>query len=129
MDDFDRAMHVSIRDANETGRDSVAADLHGIRVRSSGLGRSADLVRHDRVSVYAINRESIARAVETGLTPEAIKEFLNKIGFLGLKRAGRCPGEYRDLRWAFNQTIMPHVDKALMQRVQAMQILFPDDVK
>src|SRR5207302_7651196 len=42
------------------------------------LMRSADLVRHDRVSVYTINRESIARAVEAGLTPEAIKDFLNK---------------------------------------------------
>lgn len=41
------------------------------------LMRSADLVRHDRVSVYTISRESIARGVEAGLSPEQVKEFLN----------------------------------------------------
>jgi hypothetical protein len=39
--------------------------------------RCADLVRHDRVSVYAITRESIARAAEAGLSADKIKEFLN----------------------------------------------------
>jgi Helicase conserved C-terminal domain len=41
------------------------------------LVRCAYLVRHDRVSVYVINKESIGRAVDAGMTPEAIKEFLN----------------------------------------------------
>jgi hypothetical protein len=41
------------------------------------LLRSADLVRHDRVSVYALNKESIARASEAGLSPDDIKSFLN----------------------------------------------------
>jgi hypothetical protein len=41
------------------------------------LVRSADLARHDRVSVYVINKESIGRAVDAGMTPEQIKEFLN----------------------------------------------------
>jgi hypothetical protein len=41
------------------------------------LLRLADLVRHDRVSAYAINKESIQRAVESGLSPETIIRFLH----------------------------------------------------
>lgn len=41
------------------------------------LMRSADLVRHDRVSVYTLNKESIMRAIEARLSPEQIKEFLD----------------------------------------------------
>ncbi len=41
------------------------------------LMRTADLVRHDRVSVYVLNKESILRAIEAGLSPEQIKGFLN----------------------------------------------------
>jgi hypothetical protein len=41
------------------------------------LVRFADLVRHDRVSVYQITKEGVARAIEGGLTPAAIKETLN----------------------------------------------------
>ncbi|HKP51494.1 MAG TPA: helicase-associated domain-containing protein [Chloroflexia bacterium] len=40
------------------------------------LLRMSDLVRHDRVSVYTINKESVVRAVESGLTGEEIKGFL-----------------------------------------------------
>jgi hypothetical protein len=42
------------------------------------LMRVADLVRHDRVSAYAINKESVLRAVETGLSPEEIIRFLDQ---------------------------------------------------
>ncbi len=41
------------------------------------LLRLSDLVRHDRVSAYAINKESILRAVESGLSPESIIRFLH----------------------------------------------------
>jgi hypothetical protein len=37
----------------------------------------ADLVRHDRVSVYVLNKESVMRAVEAGMSPEEITNFLN----------------------------------------------------
>jgi hypothetical protein len=37
----------------------------------------ADLVRHDRVSVYTLNKESVLRAVEAGLTPDGVIRFLN----------------------------------------------------
>jgi hypothetical protein len=41
------------------------------------LLRLADLVRHDRVSAYVINKDSILRAVESGLSPEKITRFLH----------------------------------------------------
>jgi hypothetical protein len=37
---------------------------------------SADLVRHDRVSVYALSKASVLRARETGLNGPQIQEFL-----------------------------------------------------
>ncbi len=40
------------------------------------LVRMADLVRHDRVSVYNINKESVLRAVEGGLEASKIVDFL-----------------------------------------------------
>jgi hypothetical protein len=41
------------------------------------LLRVADLVRHDRVSVYNINKESVLRAVEGGLQAPQIVDFMN----------------------------------------------------
>lgn len=40
------------------------------------LMRVSDLVRHDRVSVYNINKESVLRAVEGGLQASEIVDFL-----------------------------------------------------
>ncbi|MEO5953820.1 MAG: helicase-associated domain-containing protein, partial [Chloroflexia bacterium] len=41
------------------------------------LMRVADLVRHDRVSVYTLNKESVLRAVEGGLQASEIIDFLD----------------------------------------------------
>lgn len=48
------------------------------------LIRAADLVRHDRVSAYVLNKESVLRGIESGLTPEAIKQFLEVSSGKGL---------------------------------------------
>lgn len=48
------------------------------------LLKIADLVRHDRVSVYGLNKESVSRAVEDGLPPDEIVSFLEKNGGKGL---------------------------------------------
>jgi hypothetical protein len=42
------------------------------------LMRCADLVRHDRVSVYSLSKESVIRAAEVGLSADYIRDFLNK---------------------------------------------------
>lgn len=41
------------------------------------LLRMAELVRHDRVSVYTLSKESILRAVEGGLSPVQMTRFLD----------------------------------------------------
>ena len=64
-----------------------------------------------------------------GPASEAFKPFLQQIKFLQLARAKRCATEYSDLRWAFQKTILPHVDQDVLQKVQAMQIFLPGDVK
>jgi Putative metallopeptidase len=68
-----------------------------------------------------------------GPSSEAFRPFLQQVksdgkSFLQLDRAARCSKEYADLRWAFQKTILPHVDQDLMQKVQAMQIFLPADV-
>ncbi len=40
------------------------------------LMQMADLVRHDRVSVYTLNKESVMRAVESGAAPKELADFL-----------------------------------------------------
>jgi Putative metallopeptidase len=62
-----------------------------------------------------------------GPSSEAFKPFLTQIKFLSLGRSKRCAVEYSDLRWAFQKTILPHVDQDLMRRVQEMQIFAPGD--
>ena len=62
-----------------------------------------------------------------GPSSDEFKVFLDVIGFLKLKRARHCAAEYRDLRWAFQRTILPHVDRDLMDKIRTMKILRPDD--
>jgi hypothetical protein len=64
-----------------------------------------------------------------GPSSEAFRPFLAQIKFLELNRAKRCTQEYADLRWAFQKTILPHVDQDLMERVQKMPILLPREMK
>jgi hypothetical protein len=64
-----------------------------------------------------------------GPSSEAFRPFLQEIKFLELSRAKRCTQEYADLRWAFQKTIMPHVDQDLMERVQKMPILLANEMK
>ena len=44
-------------------------------------------------------------------------------------RAANCTSEYSDLQFAFNSTIMRHVDPDLLKKVQQTQWLRPDDGK
>ena len=48
------------------------------------LLKIGDLVRHDRVSVYGLNKESVSRAVEDGLAADEIVSFLEKNSGKGL---------------------------------------------
>ena len=69
-----------------------------------------------------------------GPASEAFRPFLAQVkadgrNFLQLDRAKRCASEYADLRWAFDKTILPHVDEDLLAKVKTMPILFPGDMQ
>jgi len=63
-----------------------------------------------------------------GADPQTFQDFIDK-KLLPQHRAERCGHEYQVLRYAFVKTILPHVDQALMAKVQSMQWLLPTDGK
>jgi Putative metallopeptidase len=61
-----------------------------------------------------------------GAQPATFQRFVDS-GLLPAKRAANCGREYRQIRRAFQKTILPHVDQEQMKKVQAMQMLRPND--
>ena len=60
-----------------------------------------------------------------GGEPQAFKDLADK--WLGKARAETCAHEYKQVRNAFNKTVMPHVDPVLLKKVQSIQWIRPDD--
>jgi hypothetical protein len=58
--------------------------------------------------------------------PDVFKEYVDS-GILPKNRAAHCTLEYQQVRRAFGQTILPHVDQELMKRVQARKWVRPTD--
>ena len=61
-----------------------------------------------------------------GAQPATFQRFVDS-NLLPAKRAANCGREFRQIQRAFMKTVMPHVDQELMKKVQAMQMLRPDD--
>jgi hypothetical protein len=61
-----------------------------------------------------------------GAQPATFQRFAD-IDLLPATRAANCGREYRQIQRAFVKTVLPHVDQELMKKVQAMQMLRPDD--
>jgi hypothetical protein len=61
-----------------------------------------------------------------GAQPATFQRFVDS-NILPAKRAANCGREYRQIQRAFLKTIMPHVDQEVMKKVQAVQMLRPDD--
>lgn len=61
-----------------------------------------------------------------GAQPATFQRFVDS-NILPAKRAANCGHEYRQIQRSFMKTIMPHVDQEQMKKVQAMQMLRPDD--
>jgi hypothetical protein len=56
------------------------------------------------------------------------KDFVDR-GLLPEKRADDCANEFDQVHRAFNATIKPHVDEALMKKVLSMEWITPEDLK
>jgi len=63
-----------------------------------------------------------------GGRPATFKQFVDK-GLLPASRAGDCANEYRQAANAFDQTIKPRVDSAMMHKLLTMTWITPDDLK
>jgi hypothetical protein len=63
-----------------------------------------------------------------GKDPASFKDVADLAG-LPDDRRPNCKFEYDQAARAFNLTVMPDIDKPLMAKVQAMQILRPEDMK
>src|SRR6516164_6502379 len=61
-----------------------------------------------------------------GAQPGTFQRFVDS-NLLPAKRAANCGREYQQVQRAFIKTVMPHIDQELMKKVQAMQMLRPDD--
>jgi hypothetical protein len=61
-----------------------------------------------------------------GAQPATFQRFVDS-NILPAKRAANCGREYRQIQRSFMKTVMPHVDQEVMKKVQAMQMLRPDD--
>ena len=57
-----------------------------------------------------------------GRDPTLFKEFVDR-GDLPKQRASECASEYQQIKRGFEKTVLPFVDRAMMQKVQAMQWL------
>jgi Putative metallopeptidase len=63
-----------------------------------------------------------------GADPQTFGEFLDR-GWLPTKRAEHCGDEYNQLKFGFVTTILPFIDRSLMERVQQTQWLTPEELK
>jgi hypothetical protein len=61
-----------------------------------------------------------------GSDPETFKDFVER-GLMPQERARNCAREYQQVKSAFDQTIGPYIDPALMAKVKATQWLKPED--
>jgi hypothetical protein len=66
----------------------------------------------------ALQRQHTYLCLAYGKDPEAFEEFV-KFGWLPRSRAENCAQEYKQAELAFRLTILPHVDRELMKKVQS----------
>jgi hypothetical protein len=73
----------------------------------------------------ALQRQHTYLCLAYGRDPEAFEEFV-KLGWLPRSRAENCTQEYKQAELAFRLTILPHIDRELMKKVQSRRWL-PED--
>ena len=87
-----------------------------------------DRPRYDDRPHYDAPRGRIAYGGDPATFQELVdKGLLDRVMPAG--RASDCPDEYQQVAQAFDSTIKPHVDAALMSKVLTMTWLLPDDLQ
>ncbi|MGH6770416.1 MAG: DUF4344 domain-containing metallopeptidase [Xanthobacteraceae bacterium] len=65
----------------------------------------------------ALQRQHTYLCLAYGRDPQTFEDFIN-FGWLPRSRADNCAQEYKQVEQAFRLTVLPHVDRDLMKRVQ-----------
>jgi len=100
-----------------------ASQANKLRQAKGGVQFHLEADVHSLSGQRAINFLCIAYGGDRG-TFEALANRL-----LPALRKPNCANEYRQAQIAFRKTVLPDVDIELMKKVQAMQILRPEDFK
>jgi hypothetical protein len=66
----------------------------------------------------ALQRQHTFLCLAYGSDPEGFEDFVTKFRWLPKARAENCATEYRQIHHAFRQTILPHLDMALVEQVR-----------
>jgi hypothetical protein len=63
-----------------------------------------------------------------GGNPDAFKDLVEQ-GLISKARAANCGREYQQVKWAFEKTLLPHIDLDLLKLVRARPWLRPEELK
>lgn len=104
---------------------SWLATLRERRLRVSPTGGRSLRLEHRRArSLFwgphstALQRQHTFLCLAYGAEPQVFEDFVTKFRWLPKQRADNCAREYEQVRHAFRETILPHLDIALVQKVR-----------
>ena len=102
------------------GKEFARRNLNGVarffRTMNMPMSRTAFSDEHGAVAQRFYNLLCIAY----GGQPATFKNTIDA-GILPKERASRCDHEYEQVKYAFAETIMPHVDQGLLKKVQSIE--------
>jgi hypothetical protein len=110
------------------GQDVALRTISGTAYAYQQQAKQRNLSRSSFADVHGTDEQRFYNylCLAYGAQPATFQRFVDA-NVLPATRAANCAREYRQIQRAFEKTIMPHVDRELMKKVQAMQILKPDD--
>jgi len=108
------------------GKNIARRTLSGVSFFYRALGLQETLKLEDFSDEHGTDGQRFYNAlcIAYGSDPDTFKDI---VGLLPKERAVRCKGEYDAAYKAFVKLILPHVDKAAMERVQQIEWLKADD--
>jgi hypothetical protein len=111
---------IMLQFGEQVSRTAIKGTFH-LWLRVSELSQGAYFGVHSTPAQRYANYLCIAY----GRDPQIFKDLADQ--WLSPERAKNCPREYQRALNAFNKTIRPHVDEALMQKVRALPVFRPGD--
>ena len=73
----------------------------------------------------ALQRQHTFLCLAYGSDPQGFEDFVTKFRWLPKARADNCANEYQQVLHAFRETIVPHLDMALVKQMREKPLMFP----